>query len=128
MSLIQSNLVSTGLFFLFIFLSGFWLGRTGRPYTMLLITLHKLRLFGNFRGGYPDLGVRACVRTLAPPNPTPFTPPKRGGAYGGKAQRTQIDRADGGRNWGYNLSSVMMQAVQLLQHHQPLSEMRPVLG
>jgi hypothetical protein len=26
------------------------------------------RLFGNFRGKYPDLGVRACLRTLAPPN------------------------------------------------------------
>jgi len=42
MSFIQSKLVSTGLFFLFIFLSGLWLSRTGRPYSMLIITIHKL--------------------------------------------------------------------------------------
>jgi hypothetical protein len=42
MSLIQSKLVSTGLFFLFIFLSGFWLRRSGRPYRMLTVTIHKL--------------------------------------------------------------------------------------
>jgi hypothetical protein len=38
----QSKLVSTGLFFLFIFLSGFWVSRAGRPYSVLLVTLHKL--------------------------------------------------------------------------------------
>jgi hypothetical protein len=42
MSLTESNLVSTGLFFLFIFLSGFWLSRKGRPYHMLIVTVHKL--------------------------------------------------------------------------------------
>ena len=31
------------------------------------------RLSGNFRGRYPDLGVRACVRTLSPPNLVHFT-------------------------------------------------------
>ena len=31
------------------------------------------RLSGNFRGRYPDLGVRACVRTLSPPNLVLFT-------------------------------------------------------
>src|SRR3990172_2513910 len=42
MSLIQSKLVGTGLFFLFIFFSGFWLSRTGKPYSMLIVTIHKL--------------------------------------------------------------------------------------
>lgn len=42
MSLIQSKLLSTGLFFLFIFLSGFWLNRKGRPYSVLMVTIHKL--------------------------------------------------------------------------------------
>lgn len=42
MNLMDSKLVSAGAFFLFIFLSGFWLSRTGRPYSMLIITLHKL--------------------------------------------------------------------------------------
>jgi hypothetical protein len=42
MTLTQSKLVSTGLFFLFIFLSGFWLSRKGRPFSMLLVTIHKL--------------------------------------------------------------------------------------
>jgi len=37
-----SKLVSAGLFFIFIFLSGFWLNCTGRPYGMLLVTIHKL--------------------------------------------------------------------------------------
>ncbi len=38
----QSKLISVGLFFLFIFLSGFWLNRMGKPYSMFLVTLHKL--------------------------------------------------------------------------------------
>jgi hypothetical protein len=42
MSLIQSKFVITGLFFLFIFLSGFWLSRSGKPHSMLTITIHKL--------------------------------------------------------------------------------------
>jgi hypothetical protein len=42
MALMQSKLVSTGLFFLFIFLSGFWLSRKGSPFSMLLVTIHKL--------------------------------------------------------------------------------------
>ena len=37
-----SNLVKPGLFFLFIFLSGFWLSRTGKPYSMFISTIHKL--------------------------------------------------------------------------------------
>ena len=34
--------------------------------------LEFLGLSGNSRDRYPDLGVRACVRTLSPPNPVPF--------------------------------------------------------
>ena len=42
MSTLNSNLIVTGVFFIFIFLSGFWLKNTGKPYSMLIITLHKL--------------------------------------------------------------------------------------
>ena len=31
----------TGLFFLFIFLTGFWVRRDGKPYSMLILTIHK---------------------------------------------------------------------------------------
>lgn len=33
--------IGTGLF-LFIFLSGFWLSRSGKPYSTLIFTIHKL--------------------------------------------------------------------------------------
>jgi hypothetical protein len=36
------KILNVGIFFLFIFLSGFWLNRTGKPYSMPLITVHKL--------------------------------------------------------------------------------------
>jgi hypothetical protein len=36
------KIVNTGIFFLFIFLSGFWLSRVGKPYNLALITVHKL--------------------------------------------------------------------------------------
>jgi hypothetical protein len=42
MNLIGSKLISVGAFFLFIFISGFWLNRTGRPHGMLPVTVHKL--------------------------------------------------------------------------------------
>lgn len=42
MNLIQSKFLSTGLFFLFIFLSGIGLRRGKKPYSMLSVTLHKL--------------------------------------------------------------------------------------
>jgi hypothetical protein len=38
----SSKFISAGLFFLFIFLSGFWLSRTGKPYSTLIFTVHKL--------------------------------------------------------------------------------------
>ena len=42
MNVIGSKLISVGAFFLFIFLSGFWVNRMGRPYGMLPVTIHKL--------------------------------------------------------------------------------------
>jgi hypothetical protein len=42
MNLMQSQLANAGLFFLFIFLSGFWLNRRGRPYGVIIVTVHKL--------------------------------------------------------------------------------------
>ena len=42
MHTIQSRVVVAGLFFLFIFLSGYWLSQLGKPYHTLVITLHKL--------------------------------------------------------------------------------------
>lgn len=42
MNLIGLKLISAGAFFLFIFLSGFWVNRMGKPYGMLPIAIHKL--------------------------------------------------------------------------------------
>jgi hypothetical protein len=42
MNLIGSKLINVGAVFLFIFLSGFWVNRMGRPYGMLPVTIHKL--------------------------------------------------------------------------------------
>ena len=41
MNLFESKLVTAGLFFLFIFLSGFWVKRTGRPHNVLILVVHK---------------------------------------------------------------------------------------
>ena len=41
-----SKYISAGLFFLFIFLSGFWLNRAARPHSTLIITIHKLIALG----------------------------------------------------------------------------------
>ncbi len=38
----QSRLIGAGLFFLFIFLSGFWLNRSGKPYSAVIFNIHKL--------------------------------------------------------------------------------------
>jgi hypothetical protein len=38
----RSQLINAGLFFLFIFIFGFWLRSGGKPYSTLLITIHKL--------------------------------------------------------------------------------------
>lgn len=37
-----SKYLVVSLFFLFILLSGWWLTRTGKPYSTLILTLHKL--------------------------------------------------------------------------------------
>lgn len=38
----QLRVVGAGLFFLFIFLSGFWLSHSGKPYRVIILTIHKL--------------------------------------------------------------------------------------
>ena len=38
----QLRVIGTGLFFLFIFLSGFWLSRSGKPYSAIIFNIHKL--------------------------------------------------------------------------------------
>ena len=38
----QSNVVGAGLFFLSIFLSGYWLSHSGKPLNVILLTIHKL--------------------------------------------------------------------------------------
>lgn len=42
MSIASNKFVYTGLFFLVIFITGFWLSRRGAPYGALLFNLHKL--------------------------------------------------------------------------------------
>jgi hypothetical protein len=42
MSTTQVRMVSAGLFFLVIFLFGFWLSRSGKPYNQAVFTIHKL--------------------------------------------------------------------------------------
>jgi len=46
MSTTQIRIASAGLFFLLIFLSGFWLSRAGKPYPVIVFTLHKLIALG----------------------------------------------------------------------------------
>jgi uncharacterized membrane protein len=41
MSANQLRVVGSGLFFLFIFLSGFWLSRSGKPYSAIIFNIHK---------------------------------------------------------------------------------------
>jgi hypothetical protein len=42
MSISQTRFVYAGLFFLVILLSGLWMLRTGKPYSVLVSTIHKL--------------------------------------------------------------------------------------
>jgi hypothetical protein len=42
MNLINSKIIITFLFFIFIIISGISLSRTGKPYSTLIITIHKL--------------------------------------------------------------------------------------
>jgi hypothetical protein len=38
----NQKMMIIGLFFLFVFLFGFWLSRTGKPYNVLIFNAHKL--------------------------------------------------------------------------------------
>jgi hypothetical protein len=42
MGLTQFRVAGAGLFFLFVFLSGFWLGNSGTPLNSAILTIHKL--------------------------------------------------------------------------------------
>jgi hypothetical protein len=42
MSTNQYRFVVAGLFFLLLLLSGYWLGRSGKPYSTIVFTIHKL--------------------------------------------------------------------------------------
>lgn len=42
MGTIQLRVAGTGLFFLFIFLSGIWLSNSGKPLNTIILTIHKL--------------------------------------------------------------------------------------
>ena len=42
----SSKFLFTGLFFVFILLSGFWLSRTGKPINTAFLTIHKLISLG----------------------------------------------------------------------------------
>ena len=42
MGTMQIRIVGTGLFFLFIFLSGIWLSHSGKPLNVIILTIHKL--------------------------------------------------------------------------------------
>lgn len=42
MSTTQLRVVGAGLFFLFVFLSGIWLSRSGKPHNSIILTIHKL--------------------------------------------------------------------------------------
>jgi hypothetical protein len=42
MGTIQLRVVSVGLFYLFIFLSGVWLSHSGKPLNVIVLTIHKL--------------------------------------------------------------------------------------
>ena len=60
------KLVSAGLFFLFIFLTGFWLSRKGKPHNILLSTVHKLIGLG--------MGIFLALSVYRVHQVTPLTP------------------------------------------------------
>lgn len=47
MSATLSRFLSTGLLFLLIFLSGYWLSRAGKPYPVIRFNLHKFIALGS---------------------------------------------------------------------------------
>ena len=42
MSINPIQIAGTGLLFLFTFISGFWLSRSGKPFNVIILTIHKL--------------------------------------------------------------------------------------
>jgi hypothetical protein len=42
MNTMESKVIGAGLFYLFIFLSGFWLSHLGKPYPTIVFSIHKL--------------------------------------------------------------------------------------
>jgi hypothetical protein len=46
MSTTQLRIAGAGLFFILIFLFGFWLSRSGKPYNLAIFTIHKLVTLG----------------------------------------------------------------------------------
>lgn len=70
MSTVRFRVVIVGLSFLFIFLSGFWLRRTGKPYNGLIFTIHKL--VGLAMGVFLIMTIKQ-VHQVAPLGPVEIT-------------------------------------------------------
>ena len=66
----ELRIVGSGLFFLFIFLSGFWLSRSGKPYSVIILTIHKL--IGLAAGVFLALTVYR-IHQVAPLGPVEIT-------------------------------------------------------
>lgn len=70
MSITLSRFASVGLFFAFIFLTGYWLNRSAKPYSMLAVTIHKL--IGLAAGIYLGLSIYR-IQQVAPLNTVQIT-------------------------------------------------------
>ena len=70
MSTVRFRVVIVGLSFLFIFLSGCWLRRTGKPYNGLIFTIHKL--VGLAMGVFLIMTIKQ-VHQVAPLGPVEIT-------------------------------------------------------
>ena len=70
MSTVRFRVVIVGLSFIFIFLSGFWLSRTGKPYNGLIFTIHKL--VGLAMGVFLIMTIKQ-VHQVAPLGPVEIT-------------------------------------------------------
>jgi len=70
MSTVRFRVVIVGLSFLFIFLSGFWLSRIGKPYNGLIFTIHKL--VGLAMGVFLIMTIKQ-VHQVAPLGPVEIT-------------------------------------------------------
>jgi len=70
MSTVRFRVVIVGLSFLFIFVSGFWLSRTGKPYNGLIFTIHKL--VGLAMGVFLIMTIKQ-VHQVAPLGPVEIT-------------------------------------------------------